>query len=332
MRVCVFGAGAVGGHIATRLGLGGAEVAVVARGANLEAIRARGLTTRALDGEHHVRPAAAANPAELGVQDAVLVTVKAPSFGSVAQAIAPLLGPETFVAFVMNGIPWWYFDQHGGPLDGTVLHELDPGGLVRRLVGVPRTVGGVVHSASTVVEPGVVHAMNPVNRLILGELDGRPSPRAERLAAIIRAGGMAAEVTGDIRQELWAKLAGGLSNAPVCILSRKDIADSFADPVIRAAALRLLRESLAIAQGLGVRVAMDPEARIEQLARFRHKPSILQDLELGRPMEVEAMLLAPLRLARLAGVDTPTLDLAVALAAAAADAAGLHTGRQGVLA
>jgi 2-dehydropantoate 2-reductase len=325
MKVCVYGAGAVGGHLATRLALGGAEVSVLARGANLAAIRANGLVTRALDGEHHVRPAAAADAAELGVQDAVVVTVKAPSLTSVAQGIAPLLGPETFVAFVMNGIPWWYFDGDGGPLDGTELPELDPGGVIRRAIGVARTVGGVVHSASTVVAPGVVHAMNSINKLILGEPDGRPSPRAERLAGFMRRGGMETLVTERIREELWAKLAGGLSNAPVCILSRKDIAESFADPVIRAAAQRLLEESLAVAHALGVPVALDPVARIGQLMNFHHKPSILQDLEMGRRMEVEAMLLAPLRLARLAGVATPTLDLAVALATAAAEAAGLHT-------
>ncbi|WP_439598274.1 ketopantoate reductase family protein [Falsiroseomonas sp.] len=324
MRVCVFGAGAVGGHIATRLALGGAEVSIVARGANLAAIREKGLTVRAPDGEHHARVAAAEDPAALGPQDAVLVTVKAPSLPGVAAAIAPLLGPETFVAFVMNGVPWWYFDRHGGPLDGTRLPELDPGEQVRRAIGVERSVGGVVHSATTVLAPGLVQAVNPVNRVILGELDGRDSPRLAALAGILCRGGMQGEVTRDIRGEMWAKLAGGLSNAPICVLTRKDIAQSFADPVIRAEALRLLQEALAIAQALGVTVAMEPETRIAQLAAFRHKPSILQDLELGRPMEIEAMLQAPLRLARLAGVATPALDLSVALATAAAEAAGLH--------
>lgn len=324
MRVCVFGAGAVGGHIATRLALGGAEVSVIARGANLEAIRARGLTTKALDGEHHVRPRAASDAAELGAQDAVLVTVKAQAQPAIAASIRPLLGPDTFVAFVMNGIPWWYFDRHGGALDGTRLPELDPGERIRDAVGLARTVGGVVHSATTVIEPGVVQAVNAFNRLILGELDGRPSPRAERVCEHIRRGGMEAVVTDRIRQEVWAKLAGGLANAPVCVLSRKDIADSYADPVIRTAAQRILEEALAIANALGVTVELDPATRIEQLSKFRHKPSILQDLELGRPMEVEAQLLAPLRLARLAKVETPTLDLVVALARAAAEAAGLH--------
>ena len=324
LKVCVFGAGAVGGHLATRLALGGADVSVVARGSNLAASQARGLVTKALDGLHHVHPRAAANPAELGPQDAVLVTVKAPAMTSVAEQIAPLLGPETSVAFVMNGIPWWYCDGAGGALAGQQLPALDPGGSIRRHVGVARTLGGVVHSASTVVEPGVVHAMNSINKLILGEPDGRPSPRAERLAEPLRRGGMETIVTQDIRQELWAKLAGGLSNAPTCILSRQDIASTFANPSIRAAALRLLEEALAIAQGLGVAVPLDPVARIDQLTRFHHKPSILQDLELGRPMEVEAMLLAPLRLARLAGVPTPMLDLTVALATAAAEAAGLY--------
>lgn len=324
MKVCVFGAGAVGGHVATRLAKGGADVSVVVRGAALEAIRARGLTTRALDGEHHVRVRAAADAAELGPQDAVLVTVKAQAQPAIADSLRPLLGPDTFVAFVMNGIPWWYFDRHGGALDGTRLPELDPGEAIRNAVGVARTVGGVVHSATTVIEPGVVQAVNAFNKLILGEPDGSASPRAERVCAAIRRGGMEAEVTPAIRQEVWAKLAGGLANAPVCVLSRKDIADTYADPAIRAAALRLLEEAIAVARALGVEVKLDPATRIEQLSKFRHKPSILQDLELGRPMEVEAQLLAPLRLARLAGVETPTLDLMVALAKSAAEAAGLH--------
>lgn len=324
MKVCVFGAGAVGGHLATRLAKGGADVSVVVRGANLDAIRARGLTTRALDGEHHVRVHATADAAELGPQDAVLVTVKAQAQPAIADSIRPLLGPDTFVGFVMNGIPWWYFDRHGGPLDGTRLPELDPGEAIRSAVGVGRTVGGVVHSATTVIEPGVVQAVNAFNKLILGEPDGSASPRAERVCEAIRRGGMEAEVTHNIRQEVWAKLAGGLANAPVCVLSRKDIADTYADPAIRAAALRILEEALGVARALGVEVTLDPATRIEQLSKFRHKPSILQDLELGRPMEVEAQLLAPLRLARLAQVETPTLDLMVALARAAAEAAGLH--------
>ncbi len=318
MRVCVYGAGAVGGHLAARLALGGADVSVIARGANLQAISARGLRVRGTDGEHHVHPRAAADPAALGPQDAVVITVKAPSLTSVAEGIAPLLGPETCVVFAMNGIPWWYCDGAGGALAGQQLPALDPGGIIRGAIGLPRTIGGVVHSACTVLEPGLVQATNSINKLILGAPDNRPSPRAEALAAIIRQGGMEAMVAPDIRQELWAKLAGGLSNAPTCILSRQDIATTFADPAVRAAALQMLEEALEVARALGVAVALDPAARIGQLVSFRHKPSILQDLELGRPMEVEAMLRAPLHLARLAGVATPMLDLMVALAVQAA--------------
>lgn len=326
MRICVFGAGAIGGHIAARLALGGAEVSLVARGAHLAAIQQRGLIVRAPDGEHTCRPKASADPRELGPQDAVIVTVKAPALPSVAAAIGPLLGPETSVAFVMNGLPWWYFDHHGGPLDGRRLPLLDPGDAIRRAVGVDRTIGGVVYSACTVVEPGVVVAEHNRNRVILGEPDGRISPRAEAIAALLAAGGMASPVVPDIRTEVWGKLMGNISNGPLCILSRLGVRDTYADPAVRAAAIRMMEEGQAIAAALGRPLSGSPADRVAITAGLAHKPSILQDLELGRPMEIDALFTVPLELARLVGVETPTLDVMIALATQAARAAGLYGG------
>ncbi len=180
MKICVFGAGAIGGHLAARLAHGGADVSVVARGAHLAAIRANGLRLEAPDANFTVKVAATDDPATLGPQDAVLVTVKAPALGSVAASIAPLLGPDTPVVFVINGIPWWYFDQHGGALDGTPLDSLDPGGAVRAAIGPARAIGGVVYSACTVTAPGVIEVEHLRNRLVLGELDGTLSARASR--------------------------------------------------------------------------------------------------------------------------------------------------------
>lgn len=325
MKVCVFGAGAIGGHLAMRLAKGGAEVSVVARGAQLAAIRARGLTVRAYDGEHHARIAAADDPAELGPQDAVVVTTKAPALPQVARAIGPLLGPETAVVFAMNGIPWWYADGAGGVLEGRSMPELDPDGLLRETVGVARTVGGVVYSSCTVVEPGVVSVEGKGSRLILGEPDGRVTPRAEALARLFRAGGLSdVPVTTEIRKEIWAKLMGNISYGPLCILTRRNLRETYADPVVSAAAERMIREAQAIAAGLGITLDEDPVGKLSGVGRSAHKPSILQDLELGRQMEVEAILLAPLRLARMAGVETPTLDLVVALAKSVAEGAGLY--------
>jgi 2-dehydropantoate 2-reductase len=324
MKICVFGAGAIGGHLAGRLANGGAEVSVVARGAYLAAIREKGLTVKAPDGTFHSRPAATDDPAALGQQDAVIVTAKGPALPSVAAAIAPLLRPDTPVAFVMNGIPWWYFDHHGGTLDGTPLPALDPGGAVRRAVGVERTIGGVVYSACTVTEPGTVVVEHARNRVILGELDGRISKRAEALAAALKAGGLGAPVVPDIRKEIWLKLMANLANGPLCILTRQGIGNVIEDPTLRAALRTGLLEAGSIARGLGIEAEMDVDARIALSKGLAHKPSILQDLEAGKPMELEAMMIQPLALARLAGVETPVLDLLVALSRQAGEAAGLY--------
>ncbi|WP_419896513.1 ketopantoate reductase family protein [Roseomonas sp. USHLN139] len=324
MKICVFGAGAIGGHVAARLALGGAETSVVARGAQLAAIQADGLTVEAPDGTHNLR-VAAGSAAELGPQDAVIVTVKAPALPQVAEAIAPLLGPDTTVAFVMNGIPWWYFDRHGGPLDGRRLPVVDPGEALRRAVGIERTLGGVVYSACTVTRPGVIKAEHANNRVILGEIDGRDSPRARAIAAFLTKGGISGEVTGEIRREIWMKLMGNLAQGPFTILSRQGMAGTLADPAVRAAIRRAMEEAMAVAAGLGQGFEFELDKRLAGSAKLAHKPSILQDLELGRPMEIDALFRVPLELARLAGVETPTLDLSVALATQAATAAGLYT-------
>jgi 2-dehydropantoate 2-reductase len=324
MRICVYGAGAIGGHIAARLAKGGADVSLVARGPHLAAIQAKGLTVHARDGVLHSRPRASADPAELGPQDAVIVTTKAPALPSVAAGIGPLLGPDTPVAFVMNGIPWWYNDATAR--DGQHLDALDPGGALRQAIGIRRTIGGVVYSATTVTEPGVVMVETGDARVILGEVDGRITPRAEALAAAIAAGGLPSPVVPDIRQAVWQKLLGNLMTGPLCILARSCMQDIYTSEEVRDAAVRSAGEIIAIAAAEGITIPGDaPVARVARSAKLRHKPSILQDLEAGRSMEIEAMFQAPLRLARAAGVATPTLSLMVALATRSAIAAGLYT-------
>ena len=324
MKACVFGAGAIGGHLAARMAKGGADVSVVARGDHLAAIQRRGLIVRAPDGELSSRPRASADPRELGVQDVVLVTTKAPALPQVAATIAPLLGPETAVVFVNNGMPWWFFCAVGGPRDGESMPEADPGDVVRQAVGIPRTIGSVVYSASAVVEPGVVAVESKDARLVLGELDGSVTPRVQAISWAIEAGGLPAPVSQEIRREVFAKFLGNGMSGPLCILARSDMATVLAEEAPRDAARAVAREIVALSQAYGWGITADPEARVQRSMGMHHKPSILQDLELGRPMEVEAQLLAPLRLARLAGVETPTLDLMVALARSAAEAAGLH--------
>jgi 2-dehydropantoate 2-reductase len=323
VKICVYGAGAIGGHLAARLALGGAEVSLVARGAHLAAIRANGLTVHAHDGTHHSTPRASDNPEQLGPQDAVIVTVKSPALPDVAAGIAPLLRADTPVAFVMNGIPWWYFDHDGGPHDGLRLPEADPGDALRQAIGVGRTIGGVVYSATEVIAPGVVKSEHGNIRVILGEPDGRISDRAQAIAAALAAGGMPSPVSPDIRTEIWSKLLGNLASGPLCVLTRLGVRDAYADPLIREAAFRSAEEGRAIAAALGRAL---PEAAAVRVANATmvHKPSILQDLELGRPMEVDTLFALPLKLARLAGVATPQLDLLVALVKQAARAKGLY--------
>ncbi|WP_137180074.1 ketopantoate reductase family protein [Roseomonas sp. AR75] len=322
-KICVYGAGAIGGQVAARLARGGAEVSVVARGAHLAAIRANGLTLEAFDGTHHCRPQASDDPRDLGPQDAVIVTVKTPALPDVARGIAPLLKPDTPVAFIKNGIPWWYFDHEGGPHDGLRLPEADPGDALRNAVGIHRTIGGVVYAASEVVRPGVVHSEHGNIRVILGEPDGRVSDRAQAIAALIAAGGMPCPVTPEMRKEVWAKLLGNLGNAPICVLTGLGVRDSFAEPALRAAARQSAEEGRAIAAAYGCPL---PDSAVERVAtaNMAHKPSLLQDFELGRPMEIATMLDLPLKLARLAGVPTPQLDLLVALVRQAARTKGLY--------
>jgi 2-dehydropantoate 2-reductase len=250
-----------------------------------------------------------------------------PAHPAVAAAIGPLLGPATPVVFVNNGIPWWYFAAHGGPEDGQRVPEADPEGVVWDRIGPARAIGGVIYCASNVVEPGVIEVASKTSKLVLGEPDGSDSPRAQALAALCKAGGLPCTVSADIRTEVWAKLLNNLSNGPICCLSRRNMRETFADPAIRAAAVEAVREGMAIAAAMGRPVAGPPEARIDLSAGIPHKPSILQDLEAGRPMEVDALFQAPLRLARERGVPAPMLAVLVALMAQAAEAAGLY--RQG---
>lgn len=326
MRVCVFGAGAVGGHIAGRLARGGAEVCTVARGAHLAAIRANGLRVLAPDAEMHARLPASDDPADLGPQDAVIVTVKAPALPQVAARIGPLLRPDTPVVFAMNGIPWWYFHGHGGPEEGRRLPRLDPGGAVWDSVGPERAVGGVVYSACTVAEPGVVHVENARSRVVLGEPGGAATPRVEAIAGAMRAGGLIAEVSGCIRDRVWAKLLLNLGTGPMGVLTESGPRALFEEAACRDAARRVVAEGAAIARAWGRRVEPDVEGQIEHGRRSAHVPSIVQDLRLGRPMEIAALFEAPLDLARMRGVEAPTLALLVALARVRARAAGHHGG------
>ena len=324
MKITVYGAGAIGGHLAIRLHRGGAQVSVIARGPHLEAIRRKGLTVHAVDGEHHANLTATDNPAELGPQDAVFVTVKAPALPQVAAGIGPLLGRDTPVAFVMNGIPWWYFMGLKGPHDGKPLPRVDPDDALRRALGPGRALGGVVYSASEVTTPGVIEVEQPKSRFIIGEPDDTLSERVQTLTGIITKGGVSGEATPAIRTEIWNKLISNLAGGTLAVLSGCAPKTNYTEPALRAAALRMMQEAEAIARATGANPTSNHEGRVNSQASMDHKPSILQDLERGRRMEVDGMFDAPLVLARMAGVETPTLDLMVALCKIRASGADLY--------
>ncbi len=314
MKVCVFGAGAVGGHIAARLHRGGAQTSVVARGAHLAAIQRDGLIVRASDGEIRAPVQAHDDPRALGPQDAIIVTVKAPALPAMARVIAPLLGPSTAVVFAMNGIPWWYFHAHGGAFEGRRLPQIDPGDAVWNAVGPARAIGGVVYSGCTVIAPGIVEVGGASSRLEFGEPDGSLSTRMDAIAQVLRAGGLPIDATPRIRDRIWAKLLLNMASGPLCVLAQSTLGQLYTEPACVAALHRVIEEGAMIARALGCTVPADVAKSLERNRNSKHRPSILQDLEAGRPMEITALYEVPLELARLHDVATPTLDLVVALA------------------
>ena len=324
MNICVFGAGAIGGHVAARLHAGGARVSVVARGAHLEAIRRNGLVVHAPDAEIRARVDAAEDPAELGRQDCVIVAVKAPALPSVARSIAPLLGPDTSVAFFMNGIPWWYFHGHAGAGAGRRLETIDPGGAVWDAIGPQRAIGGVVWSACHVGEPGVIHVAGAKNHFDLGEPDGSLSPRAQALADAMRGGGLDTRVTPNIREDVWRKLAGNLMAAPFAVLTQSRSYQFFSDPDCANAIAQIAREVGEIGRAMGVPFKQDIPAEIAAGSKRDHLASLAQDLVQGRPMEIDSLFSVPQMFAREKGVPTPMLDLMVALVKLRARSAGLY--------
>jgi 2-dehydropantoate 2-reductase len=330
MRVCVFGGGSVGGYLAGSLAEGGAQISVVARGAHLKAIRADGLRVETPGRSFTVRLPASDDPSEFGQQDAVLVTVKSPSLPQVAAGIAPLLHKKTAVAFVMNGIPWWYFHAHGGPLDGRRLTLLDPGDALWRTVTPQRALGGIFWPAGSVPAPGVVRLLSGAGRgTAFGEPDGRITPRVEAIAAAFRAAGLPVSITADIRTLLWQKLAFNLSAGPLCVLTETSVRDTQTEDALVASSRRVLAEADALASSMGITLDIDVDNVVAINRDLGHRPSILQDLEAGRPMEIDALYGVPLEMARITGVAMPTLELLASLIKAKARAKGLYSGGSG---
>jgi len=329
MRICIYGAGAVGGHLAARLAAAGEEVSVLARGAQLAAVREKGIIL--LHGAERItgKVRAAEDPASLGPQDVVIVTLKANALSSIAAKLKALLNGDTPVVFAQNGIPWWYAlglsSSRPRPPD---LSRLDPGGALHAVLPAQQIVGAVVHSANELVEPGVVENRTPGNNMIVvGEVDDRASERIKQLRMILERSGIASPPTADIRQAVWNKLVLNLGTGTLCLLTGATVAEVRGDPGVLRVHDRILAEarSIAVAHGVDPDGAPRRPSGAPSSGRIVHKPSILQDYERGRPMEIEAMLATPLAFARAANLATPTLETLVPLAVHKAASKGLYT-------
>jgi 2-dehydropantoate 2-reductase len=322
MRICIFGAGAVGSHLALRLARAGNEVSCVMRGPHLAAVRENGLTLRVGNEEFKARVMASDNPADLGPQDFVISTLKATGVAALAGGVAPLLMDDTAIVFAQNGIPWWY--DIGLPSDHPAtpdLSFLDPGGALRKAIPKARIVGGVIFSSNEVIAPGVVENLSPErNMLLVGECDDREGERIARLRSMLEAAQFASAAVAQIRETIWSKLLTNMSMSIMCLLTGQTARAVRDEPALQDVIPRLLDEANSIAQSCYPNVK-----RVTRTGPApNHKPSILQDYELGRAMEIDALVRAPAAFARQAGLATPMMDLMGALAIQRARDKGLY--------
>jgi 2-dehydropantoate 2-reductase len=310
MKMAVVGAGAIGGYLGVKLARAGEDVTFIARNRNLEAIRANGFRLILEDGSEEHAPSAKAvqNMDEAGPQDVVLLTVKAHQVGDLLPELRELFGPQTVVVTMINGIPWWYFHKLPGAHEGLGLESVDPGGQLAAHIEPERIIGSVVYPAAELVAPGVVKLIEG-NRFTLGELDGSRSERVTALSAVMMRAGFKAPVAKDIRSEIWVKLWGNLSFNPISALTHATLEDICRFPATRALASRMMLEAQTVAEALGVRFKITLEQRIAGAeAVGAHKTSMLQDVEHGRALELEALVGSVVELGRITGIPTPTIE------------------------
>ena len=312
MKICIYGAGAIGGYLGGQLSLAGEDVTLIARGPHLEAMQKNGVRLR-IDGEERIaHPRCTSDPAVAGQQDYVIVTLKAHSAPAVVDAMQPLLGPDTAVVSAVNGVPWWYFHRLEGPWEGTRLQSVDPGETQWNGIGPERAIGCVVYPATEVVEPGVIQHLDG-NRFSLGEPSGDKTERVLALASALKNAGFRAPVRR-IRDELWVKLWGNLCFNPISALTLETLDTVATDPGTRAVSRAMMLEAQAIGEKLGVRFPIDVDKRIDGAAAVgAHRTSMLQDLERGRAMEIDALVTSVQEMGRLVDEPTPTIDTVLAL-------------------
>ena len=309
MKICIIGAGSIGGLLGARLAHAGHEVNLIARGAHLAAMRASGLKLRSKEESLALRVNASDNVAGLGRQDAVFITLKAYSIADMLPRLTPLMDSQTVVIPAINGIPWWYFYKEGGRFDGEPVACIDPGGSVLRSLDCGRILGCVVHVAAEVVKPGVIeHTAG--RRFILGEPDGSLSERAERVAAVLEEAGLEAPLSERIRDDVWTKLIGNLAFNPICALTAARMDQAMNNPAIIELTRTVMSEGMRVGEAYGAKLGITIEERLHMARRIGNaKVSMMQDLERGRPIESEAIVGAVCEFARRAGVPTPATDL-----------------------
>jgi 2-dehydropantoate 2-reductase len=314
MKFCIYGAGAIGGYLAVELALSGQDVCVVARGAHLEAIQERGLTLHIQGREKVARVPAASDPRAFGPQDMVICALKAHQAFECAESFAPLLKQDTAVLTAMNGIPWWYFYKSGGRFEGRYLETVDRGGRQWNSIGPQRAIGCVVEPACEVVAPGVI-AHHQFNRFIIGEPDGSRTSRVEELSKVLTAAGFDAPVRDNIRWNIWLKLWGNVCFNPISALTGATLGRMIGNPDLRALCKTMMLETQAVNEALDVHIPTEMmDRRLAGAATATdHKMSMLQDLERGRSLEIDALVGAVQELGRLTGVKTPMVDAVLAL-------------------
>jgi 2-dehydropantoate 2-reductase len=311
MRIAIFGAGAIGGYMGAKLAQAGVDVTLIARGPHLAAMQASGL--KLIEGEGEAasetitHPRLVADSRDAGPQDYVVLAVKAHSLPPALDAIAPLLGPETAVVPAQNGVPWWYFYKLDGPWGERRLESVDPGGRIWDVIGPQRVIGCVVYPACEIEAPGVVRHTDD-NRFSLGEPDGSRTDRMAALAQTLNGAGLRAPLRTRLRSEIWVKIWGNVALNPLTTLTRSTLAQVCANPETRTFARAVMLEAEAVATALGEKLPVSVDQRLDGAAEVgEHKTSMLQDLELGRPMEIDALTGAVVELAGVVGVDTPNL-------------------------
>jgi len=305
MKFAIVGAGAIGAFVGAMLAKSGEDVTLIARGPHLRAMQQHGVRVRGEIGEFEAHPAATDDPATVGEVDVVLLTLKAHSLPAMAPRLAPLIGPQTSVVSAQNGIPWWYFYRHGGPLEGTQLESVDPGGVITQHIDSARVIGCIIYPSTSIIEPGVIEHTEG-NRFTIGEPDGSKSERCRALADVFIKAGLRCPIRTNIRHDMWVKLMGNVAYNPISALTRSTLIEIVQCPETRELAAAIMRESESVAQKLGIEISVSVEQRLAGAEKVgHHKTSMLQDIEAGKPTELEAIVGAVVELGEKLGLSLP---------------------------